>query len=368
MNCCWKRAGLKLELLGLLPEELLLVSAKVAVGGGLVVDRGSEVEGSHEHAGAQVEVVLDDLRELGVGLDAGAVGVDEDRQGLGDADGVRELDEAALAQLRGDERLRDPAGGVRARAVDLGRVLAGERATAVCAPAAVRVDDDLAPGEPGVALRPADDEAAGRVQVVDGLVVEVLGGDDGLDDVLHQDLVDGLVGHVGVVLRRDDDGVHAHGGQVRALLLVLDGDLRLGVRAHPLVRPGLADLREALHQLGGEHVGQRHHLLGLVGGVAEHVTLVARASVVLVLTGDAVADVGGLLLDGDQDGAGLVIDALGAVVVADLLDGVSDDLLVVEVRLGSDLAEHHDHAGLGAGLAGDAGLGVFLQAGVEDGV
>ena len=59
----------------------------------------------------------------------------------------------------GDDVLGDVAGHVARRAVDLRGVLARERAAAVTAAAAVGVDDDLAAGQAGVALRSADDEA-----------------------------------------------------------------------------------------------------------------------------------------------------------------------------------------------------------------
>ena len=55
--------------------------------------------------------------------------------------------------------------------------------------AAIGVDDDLPAGKPGVAVRPADHELAGRVDVPDGLGVDpVLGErrvDDRRDDLLH---------------------------------------------------------------------------------------------------------------------------------------------------------------------------------------
>jgi len=66
----------------------------------------------------------------------------------------------------------------------------------------------------------------------------------------------------------------------------------------------------------------------------------------------ALCDVGALLLDGHDHVARLVVEALGGVVVADLGDGLAHDLLVVDGRLGGDLAEDHDHASLGRGLAG----------------
>ena len=50
-------------------------------------------------------------------------------------------------------------------------------------------------------------------------------------------------------------------------------------------------------------------------------------------------DIGGLLLNGNKDVTGLVVETLVRVVVADLLDGVSDDGLVVDLGVGRDLTE-----------------------------
>ena len=77
-----------------------------------------------------------------------------------DADRVRDLELAAVGEPGRDDVLRDVARGVRGRAVDLRRILARERAAAVAGRAAVGVDDDLAPGEAGVAHRAADHELA----------------------------------------------------------------------------------------------------------------------------------------------------------------------------------------------------------------
>ena len=96
---------------------------------------------------------------------ARAVGLDVHRNRLGHADRVGELDQRALREAGGDDVLGDVARHVSGRAVHLRGVLAGERAAAVRGAAAVGVDDDLAARQAGVALRPADDEAAGRVDV-----------------------------------------------------------------------------------------------------------------------------------------------------------------------------------------------------------
>lgn len=94
--------GLELEGLGLLPGEAL-VGAKVAVLGRLEVDGLGKVELLDNDTGAEVEVGADDLDELIRVLLRGAVGVDVDRQGLRNTDGVRELDEATAGEAGGDE-------------------------------------------------------------------------------------------------------------------------------------------------------------------------------------------------------------------------------------------------------------------------
>src|SRR5690606_27996121 len=117
---------------------------------------------------------------------------------------------------------------VRRGAVDLGGILAAEGAAAVAAAAAVGVDDDLAAGEPGIAVGAADLEAAGGVHVDgDGGVPPLAehGLEDALDD-LALELVLPLVPAL-VVLGAHDQRVDAH----RAVAIVLDGHLALGIGA-----------------------------------------------------------------------------------------------------------------------------------------
>ena len=89
--------------------------------------------------------------------------VDQQRHRIGNADRVSDLDRAVVGEAGRDDVLGEIARGIGGRAVDLGRVLAGERAAAVRRIAAVGVDDDLAAGEAAVAVGTADDEVAGRV-------------------------------------------------------------------------------------------------------------------------------------------------------------------------------------------------------------
>ena len=63
-------------------------------------------------------------------------------------------------------------------------------------------------------------------------------------------------------------------------------------------------------------------------------TVVLNRSVVKTL-----GDIGGLLLNSDKDVTSLVVETLVRVVVTNLLDGVSDNGLVVETGVGGDLTE-----------------------------
>ena len=329
-----------------------------------------ELKVTLDASGAKVEVLVDDLSELGVGhaLLDGAVGVDKDGKRVRDTDGVRQLDKSTFAKSTGNEGLGNPTGGVGGRTIDLGGVLSGEGSSSVGSPSTVSVDDDLTAGEAGISVGSSNDEAARGVQVVDGLVVKELLGDDRLDDVLHQVLADLLVGDILGVLRRDDDSVDTLGDRHTVLELVLASDLRLSVGTDPGKGSVLTDLRKLGSKAGGQVVRKGHEGLGLVGGVTEHDSLVTGSNVLDVGGVNRLGNVGGLLLDGNNDVARLVVESLGRIIVPNVLDGIADDLLVVDSGGSSDLSEDHDHAGLAASLAGNTGGRVSGDAGVEDGI
>jgi hypothetical protein len=83
----------------------------------------------------------------------------------------------------------------------------------------------------------------------------------------------------------------------------------------------------------------------------EHDTLVTGTVVLEVSVVETLGNVGGLLLDGDEDVASLVVEALLGSVVSDVLDSLADDSLVVDLSLGGDLTEDHDHTGNGESVA-----------------
>ena len=152
---------------------------------------------------------------------------------------------------------------------------------------------------------------------------------DRLDDVLEQV---GLEQRLDVdsvaVLRRDENALDLDRPLVPVLVdVVANGHLRLPVGPQVREHVGLAHLGEPLRQLVREHDRERHELVGLARRVAEHHSLVTGAEqvervgvAVLRLVGlvDALRDVRRLLVDCDDDAAGLVVEAVLRARVADL--------------------------------------------------
>jgi hypothetical protein len=79
-----------------LPLEVIVV-AEMASRGCLAVNWSSELESLNDHTHPQVEVTENDLAQLVVTDNAGAIAIDEYRDGLRNADPVGKLDHAPLA-------------------------------------------------------------------------------------------------------------------------------------------------------------------------------------------------------------------------------------------------------------------------------
>jgi hypothetical protein len=193
-----------------------------------------------------------------------------------------------------------------------------------------------------------------KTYVVNGLLIEVLGGDGGLDDFLVNLLSQILGADILRMLSGDNNSVNTLGDDGTVVVLVLNSDLGLGVGAEPREGAIAAGSSHSGVELVGKHNSEGEKLGSLVGGITEHDSLVSSTE--LLQSGiivETLSDIGGLLLNGDQDVAGLVVEALRGVIVTDVLDGATDDLLVVKAGLGGDFTEDHDHTGLGGSLTSD---------------
>jgi len=73
-----------------------------------------------------------------------------------------------------------------------------------------------------------------------------------------------------------------------------------------------------------------------------HDTLITGTGVFEVSVVKTLGDLSGLLLNGNKDVTGLVVETLVRVVVTDLLDGISDNRLVIDRTLEGDLTEDLD--------------------------
>lgn len=358
------------ELLRLLPSEGGIVTAEVTVSSSGQVNWAAQVQVADDATDTKVEVVIDNLEQVLITLGGGAVRVDKDGEGGSNTDGVRELDDDTLAQTGGDEGLGDPTGSVGGGTVDLGRVLTREGSSTMGTPTTIGINDDLATGKTSIAMGTANDESTRGVQMVDGVLIKVLGGDDLVDDLSLQISLDLLLCDILIMLGGDDNGVTTERGHgTIGLLAVLDDNLGLAIGADPLQDTLVAHLSEAGTKLGSEGVSEGHELGSLVRGITKHVALVTSAHILkLTVNVNTLGDIRGLSLDGDNDVAGTVVDTLLLIIITDLLEGVANDLLIVHGSLGGDLTEDHDHTSLGASLASDLGEGILCEASINNGV
>ena len=330
----------------------------MAVGRGLGVDRLVQPEVIADAVGREVDELAERLFELAFLDLAGAVEIDIDRERLGDADGIGELDRAAIGELGGDDVLGEIARCIGRGAIDLGRVLAGKGAAAMGRRAAIGVDDDLAAGQAGIAVRAADDELAGWIDVPDGVLRDPAIGQR-LPDIGLDDLADVGRGQLLVeMLGRQHDLGDADGLAV----LVSDRDLALGVRAELGGRAFalLAGERQGLEDLVGIIDRGRQQLGRLAAGIAEHDALVAGADILVARLVDTLSDVRRLRMQQNVDLGLLPVEAV--LLIADVADRLARgrlhlrlDLLLVE--MGADLAGNDDAVGRRQGLGGDANLG-----------
>ena len=91
--------------------------------------------------------------------------IDINRQGLRDTNGIRKLNGAALGKTGRNDIFCQIARRIGGRAVYFGRVFARKCAAAMRRRASISVDNNFTAGQAGIAIRPANNESAGRVDV-----------------------------------------------------------------------------------------------------------------------------------------------------------------------------------------------------------
>ena len=160
------------------------------------------------------------------------------------------------------------------------------------------------------------------------ILIEEVGRDNRFDDLFHDvgaDLFD-----IGLIrLRRNNDSLHAE----RTSVAVLDRDLRFAVRAKIRYRAVTTHLRKLSGQIMCHLDRHGHQLRRLITGVTKHQALIAGTTGVNTLR-----DVGRLRADSVHNAARVGVVPERSIVIADLVDGIADDLLIVDGGRGSDLS------------------------------
>ena len=315
----------------------------MAVGGGLAIDGTQQIETLDDPRRTQIENIPDTAFELRLLHFACSVGLHHDGDRLHHTDGVGDLDRHPVRHSGGHQVLGDPAGGIGGRTVHFRRIFPAEGSAAVGTAAAVGIDDDLAPRQSRISLGAADDETAGRVDVVDDILGDQFFGDHGMDHLLQYIPVQLLLLHLRCMLGGDDHGGHLH----RLAVTIPDAHLGFAVGTQIGERPVLADLGQSRRDLVGQGNRQRHQLLRLPTGIAEHQPLIPRTGLAGGLV-DPLIDIGALLADSVEDSRAAVVETEAGVGVADLADHLSGDIL-------------HGSVGVGLELSGDDTVAVAQQ-------
>ncbi len=228
--------------------------------------------------------------------------------------------------------------------------------------AAVGIDNDLTTGETSIAVRATDDELASRIDKEGELVVEesaLLLVETIVDDTWDEDVLDVLtdfgkhlliISVELIVLSREDDSIDAY-WQV-GLAVILYGHLALGIRTEVwhwrrLLATDLVELdEEEVAQLEG----QWHAVVGLVGSITKHHTLIASTLLLWYATLNATVDVSALCMKGREDAATLAVELVLGLGVADLLDSLANSITQFDVGRGLDLAGNDYLTGSNEGL------------------
>ena len=222
--------------------------------------------------------------------------------------------------------------------------------------ATIGIDDDLTACEACIAVRATDDELACwideelEVSIEESALcfVETI-----LNDAWDEDILDILtdlskhlliVGIELVMLGRDNDGIDTY--WLVGLAIILDGYLALGIRTEVWHRRWLlaTDLVKLDKQQVTKLEGQRHTVVRLVGGIAEHHTLVASTLLLRNAALNATVDIDALCVESREDTAALAVKFVLGLGVADLADGLAHLVAKLHVGSGLDLACQYDLA------------------------
>ena len=202
--------------------------------------------------------------------------------------------------------------------------------------------------------------------MINSVLVKKLRGNNLFNYLFNNVFFQCFVFYVGRVLGRKHDGMHPYG----FVVFILNSHLRLGIGPEVLEQFFLARLGNGFYKPVGKMNGKRHKLFRFIACITEHHTLVSRTLffVKALAFGNALRNIGRLLMHRHQNPAALRIEAEIRIVIADFGDGLTNNALNVNDGLAGDFARNDHEARGHQGLAGNAGVSVLRKHRVEDGV
>ena len=234
----------------------------------------------------------------------------------------------------------------------------------------IGIHDDLPSSQAGIPLGATDHEPARRIDVEYGLFIQEICRNHRTDHLCQDILPQLFHGNLRAVLGRDHNGVHPH----RLVIIIFHGDLGLPVRPQISQGPVFPHLGQPAGQLMGQRNGQRHVFRSFVSGITEHHPLVPGPDLFLFIPGTLfgfirfihpLGDVRRLFVDGNQYPAGGSIEAVFGPVVADIDHRLPSDFSNVHITTGGNFSYNMDLAGGHQGFAGNPGIRVLFQDGIQ---
>ena len=227
------------------------------------------------------------------------------------------------------------------------------------------VDDDLTPGQPGVAVGTADFKPAGGVHVIGDFAAAQFRGDHLLDHLADQRF-EPFDRHVRRMLVGDDHGFDRD----RLPVPVTDRDLafRVGTQIAVPHRIRMTQPGQLFDDFVRVVDRRRHQLRRLVRRVPEHHALIAGAlfeKAALSLC-HPLRNVRRLAMDADHHLGVVGAESDSGLVVADPPDRIEGHLLPVDFGAGGDFAGNDHQVGGRQRLAGDPAFGILGETGVEN--
>ena len=164
------------------------------------------------------------------------------------------------------------------------------------------------------------------------------------------------------------------------VLIISDSDLRLSVRTEIRESTVLAYLGKAATQLVSKSNRQRHELRSFIGCITKHHALISCADVVTFLGSMLFSvtslqsfiytdsNIGRLLIDGNENSTGLVVEAIVCIGVANLFNSLTNDVGNIHIAFGRNFTYYMNLSGGNESLTGNTTSRILSQNRIENAV